>query len=179
MKEKFNIEIAGLPLTIVSDEEKEHIEAVASVLDERVRDLTVRNKRCSKVDAALLCALDYCSEAKKLEEQIHNLEAQIALYEANLKRYRDENTELKGMINELEAKPAKESISDEEMINELDGLDDSAESANDAEEAPTPESYKNPDEEATPEAPVNPDRKRRADQLKQIESLLRASNDEK
>ncbi len=179
MKEKFNIEIAGLPLTIVSDEEKAHIEAVAAVLDERVRDLTVHNKRCSKVDAALLCALDYCSEAKKLEEQIHNLEAQIALYEANIKRYRDENTELKGMINELEAKPKKKKISDDQIIMELNEISENAENANDAEEAPTPESYKNPDEETKDENDAEPERRRRIDQLKQIESLLRASNDEK
>ena len=183
MKEKHLLEIAGLPITIVSDEDKLHIEEIAAVLDERIRDLTVRNKRCSKIDAALLCALDYCSEAKKNEKKIRNLEAQIALYEANLKRYREENTELKGMINELEATPAKIAKSEIPPIEDVakaEEIELDADAGEDAEEAPTPEEYKGVTEEekaidAIEEKEDGEDRRHRLDQLRQIESLLRMS----
>lgn len=94
MKEKFTIEIADVPLSILSDEKEEFVEAVVKRLDQEIRDLTVHNKRCSKLDAALLCALDYCAEKVKADKRIRNLEAQISLYDANLRRLREENTTL-------------------------------------------------------------------------------------
>lgn len=90
MKEKYNIEIADIQLSILSDEPEEFVTAVVAQLDERVRDLTVKNKRCSKLDAALLCALDSLGEKMKGDKKIKNLEAQISLYEANISRLREE-----------------------------------------------------------------------------------------
>ena len=94
MKEKFTIEIADVPLSILSDEKEEFVNAVVARLDQEIRDLTVHNKRCSKLDAALLCALDYCAEKVKADKRIRNLEAQISLYDANLRRLREENATL-------------------------------------------------------------------------------------
>lgn len=90
MKEKFCIEIAGIQMTILSDEGEEFVNTTVSQLDRRIRDLTVQNKRCSKLDATLLCALDFLGEKIKNEKKIKNLEAQISLYEATIKRLRDE-----------------------------------------------------------------------------------------
>ena len=90
MKERYNVEIAGVSLTIISDEPEEFVNATVEKINERVSDMVVRNKRCSKLDAALLCALDYCGEYQKAERRIRNLEAQISLYDANLKRLREE-----------------------------------------------------------------------------------------
>jgi len=67
MKERYNIEISDIQLTIISDEPEEFVNNVVSQINERVSDLIVHNKRCSKLDAALLCALDYCSENAKAE----------------------------------------------------------------------------------------------------------------
>ena len=90
MKERYNVEISDIHLTIVSDEPEEFVMSTVEKINERVNDLIVRNKRCSKLDAALLCALDYCGEYAKAERRIRNLEAQISLYDANLKRMREE-----------------------------------------------------------------------------------------
>ncbi len=90
MKERYDIEISDIQLTIVSDEPEDFVRSTVAKINERVNDLIVRNKRCSKLDAALLCALDYCGEHAKAERRIRNLEAQISLYDANLKRMREE-----------------------------------------------------------------------------------------
>ena len=90
MKERYNVEISDVHLTIVSDEPEEFVNATVEKISDRVNELIVRNKRCSKLDAALLCALDYCGEYAKAERRIRNLEAQISLYDANLKRLREE-----------------------------------------------------------------------------------------
>ena len=90
MKERYNVEISDIHLTIISDEPEEFVNSTVEKISERVNDLIVHNKRCSKLDAALLCALDYCGELAKAERRIRNLEAQISLYDANLKRMREE-----------------------------------------------------------------------------------------
>ena len=90
MKERYNIEISDIQLSVVSDEPEDFVNSIVEKINERVNDLIVRNKRCSKLDAALLCALDYCGECTKAEKRIRNLEAQISLYDANLKRMREE-----------------------------------------------------------------------------------------
>lgn len=90
MKERYNIEISDIQLSVVSDEPEDFVNSIVEKINERVNDLIVRNKRCSKLDAALLCALDYCGECTKAEKRIRNLEAQTSLYDANLKRMREE-----------------------------------------------------------------------------------------
>lgn len=77
MKERYNIEISDIQLSVVSDEPEDFVNSIVEKINERVNDLIVRNKRCSKLDAALLCALDYCGECTKAEKRIRNLEAQI------------------------------------------------------------------------------------------------------
>lgn len=114
MKERYSIEIADIQLTILSDEPKDFVESIVAHLDETIRDMTVRNKRCSKLDAAILCALDFYSEKTKADKKIKNLEAQISLYEANIRRLKEEAEQLRAAAapkaEETEAKeqPAEE-----------------------------------------------------------------------
>lgn len=157
MKERYNIEISGIQLTIVSDESEDFVNAIVARIDERVNDLVVRNKRCSKLDAALLCALDYCGEAVKAEKRIRNLEAQISLYDANIKRMREE------LANSQNASAS--------VKNAL-GV---AEKAEESEKTETVEKAEVAEEiaPANTEAP-SPSKKSK---LEQIEMLLRNSND--
>ena len=95
MKERYNIEIADIQLTILSDEPKDFVASTVAHLDTTIRDMTVKNKRCSKLDAAILCALDSYSEKIKADKKIKNLEAQISLYEANIRRLKEEAEQLR------------------------------------------------------------------------------------
>lgn len=105
-KQKYCIEIADIQLTIISDESEEFVQDTVKTLDARIRDLTVRNKRCAKIDAAILCALDSLGEKLKLEKKVKNLEAQIDLYEANLRRLRGESQAPAAAEKPAEAAPA-------------------------------------------------------------------------
>jgi cell division protein ZapA (FtsZ GTPase activity inhibitor) len=109
MKERYNIEIAGIQLTILSDEPKEFVESSVAHLDETIRTMTVKNKRCSKLDAAVLCALDFYSEKTKADKKVKSLEAQIPLYEANIRRLKEEVEQLRAAsapAEKAEEKPA-------------------------------------------------------------------------
>lgn len=91
MKERFNIEIADIQFSIVSDEGEEFVHQIVETVDKRVRDLIINNKRCSKLDAVILCALDYCGEKQKADRKIKSLEAQVELLETNMRRLREES----------------------------------------------------------------------------------------
>lgn len=190
-KQKFCIEIADVQLTILSDESEEFVQETVRLLDTQIRELTVHNKRCAKIDAAILCALDSLGEKIKLEKKLRNLQAQIDLYEANLRRLRaDAEPAPAGEAPAVQETPAK--------------AEEKAETAGKAEEKPAPKTKKQPAkpavqqlsvEEAADEpkaeevkaevpsaepakaeesAPVEePKNGVRDDKLKQIESLLR------
>lgn len=106
MKQRYTIEIANVQLNILSDEKEDFVKEIVARIDKEVRNITVQNKRCSTTDAALLCALDYYAERLKAEKRIKNLEAQLALYDTNLRRLKNENNALQATINEKPA-PAK------------------------------------------------------------------------
>ena len=115
-----------------------------------------------KLDAAILVALDVSGEKLKADKRIRNLEAQIGLYDANLRRLREENAKLKeamlqGKAAEQEDTEAKaeetEEVSDAQQL-EMTQMDSAAQEAK---------------EETKEEAPATS----RGDKLRQIENLLR------
>lgn len=90
MKERFNIEIAGIGFSIVSDDGKDFVRQTESALSASVEKLLKHNKSLSKLDAVAIVALDYCGELIKAESKIKNLEAQIEILEANMQRKRED-----------------------------------------------------------------------------------------
>ncbi len=98
--EKYDIEVAGIAMTVKTDENEDFVKYVVAELDERIRTMTQKNLNCSKTEAAILSALDYCCEKIRFEKKIKNLEAQVALYTANVNRLKSENQELKAKLGE-------------------------------------------------------------------------------
>ena len=122
-KKKYDVTIAGVEMSILSDEREDFVQKLVSRLDTQITDITIQNKRCSKLDAAILVALDLSSEKAKAEKRVRNLEAQIALYDANLRRMREENIKLKSaMLGGKEA--AKAALEAEEDAQETERDED-------------------------------------------------------
>lgn len=182
MKERYNVEISDIQLTIVSDEPEDFVNATVEKISERIDGMLAANKRCSKLDAALLCALDYCGEYQKAERRIRNLEAQISLYDANLKRLREELASRgdapERAKTELGVASASAPKKDAPAADKKD----------DAPKARAPRDAKAPEDtdtvnmletEAPAEAPAADDAKRASarSKLEEIEMLLRRSND--
>ena len=165
MKEKFQIEIADVPLSILSDEKEEYVTELVNRLDGEIRDMTVRNKRCSKMDAALLIALDYCSEKQKADKRIRNLEAQISLYDANLRRLREENAALAARLGTAAPAPAEEAKKEDEP----------AEAPAEAKAADAAPADKPADKQA--EAPA--DRPAAIGKMRQLEMMLQGMKEDK
>lgn len=95
MKQKYTITIADMEMNVISDESAEAVEALVGIVDRKMREITLMSKRCSKTEAALLCALDYCSDKIKAQRKVKALEAKLALTEAAVEELELENEKLR------------------------------------------------------------------------------------
>ena len=111
MKYKHTITIADIQMNIITEEETEVVEAMVGVLDRRIREIFLKSEnRCTKIEAALLCALDYCSEKSKLQETVNRLEEEMR------------GVDINAMLAELDALKAE----NEKLTSQLTYTEDQA-----------------------------------------------------
>ena len=171
-KKKYEVKIADVDMKIISDEREDIVMRLVNQLDDQINSITKQSRNFSKIDAAILVALDHASNRLKAEKRVRNLEAQIALYDANLRRMREENIKLKNSMLGKVSETAEEIISEEQIPLETEEPEiveekieePAAEKAHDIEEL-----FEEPAEEKA-EEPVA-----KFDKLRQIESLLRGN----
>ena len=100
MKQRYTITVADIEMNVVSDESPEAVEALVGIVDRKMREIALMSKRCSKSEAALLCALDYCSDKIKAQRKIKALETKLAFTETALEDLQAENEELRAALAE-------------------------------------------------------------------------------
>ncbi|MBQ8341081.1 MAG: cell division protein ZapA [Clostridia bacterium] len=75
MKQKYSLSVADVQMNITCEETQETVEGAARAIDAQVRSLTANKAHfCTKVEAALLTALDYCTQCIHLQEKVRELE---------------------------------------------------------------------------------------------------------
>ena len=117
MKQKYTLLIADMEINVVTDQPQESVEYIVGILDRKMREIILKSKRCSKNEAALLCALDFCAEKiqiKERTEELENLlgdtredmadmEEKIGMLKKNLERVEKENARLEAENDRLRA----------------------------------------------------------------------------
>ena len=101
MHQKYTLTISDIEINVISDESPEAVEALVSIVDRKMREITSKSKNCSKAEAAILCSLDYCSDKIRAQRKIKALEAKIALTETTVDELIEENEALKRELAEL------------------------------------------------------------------------------
>ena len=99
MKQKFYVEISGVRLGIVSEEGQEYVENIARAVNDKINQMLLNQRHCSLVEAAIFCAMDFYSTGESDGRKVKNLEAQVALYQANVSRLKKENEELRAKLS--------------------------------------------------------------------------------
>lgn len=107
-KRKITVDIAGLTLTLITDESDSFVDAVVSQVNERMAAASHSIRSSSRMDAALLCAIDAYGEKLRADKRIRNLEAQISLYEVDLRTAREELAAVQKKLDEATGKTAAE-----------------------------------------------------------------------
>ncbi len=95
MKQKYTITVADIEMNVVCEESAEAVEALVGIVDRKMREITMMSKRCSKSEAALLCALDYCSDKIKAQRKLKAIESKLALTEVAVEELEAENEKLR------------------------------------------------------------------------------------
>lgn len=113
-KRKIAVEIAGVSLTLVTDENGAFVDNVVAQVNEKMEAILAGGIRTgtSTLDAALLCAIDSVGERLKAEKRIRNLEAQLSLYEVNVRNLKEE-------LEKLQQAPAEEEKKDTDGFERL------------------------------------------------------------
>ena len=167
MKQKYTLVISDVELNVVTDASKEAVEKIVGILDRKMRDINLKSYRCTKNQAALLCALEYCSEKLELQDRNAELEElaeqdaatiaeqenQTAELQAEMKKLQDEN-EIMHNILERAAASTKRMMGNHEPAAEAVEVSKTAETPETPEVPEAPEAAEEPE---TPEAPEVPE----------------------
>ena len=142
MKQKYAITVADMELNIISDASPDEVENIVSILDRRMRDINLKSPRCTKNEAAILCALSYCSERIAMQEAFKKVEKDAF-------RFAGENEKLKQTIESMQLEMDNLRKDAAVMRSILDRASITA-------VAPTPAETEVKKPEAAPEEPVAP-----------------------
>ncbi len=103
MKKKYTLVISDVEMNVVTEAPWESVEKIVGILDRKMRDINLKSYRCTKNQAALLCALEYCSEKLELQDRNAELEeiaeqdaATIAEKDARIAELEQELAKLQG-----------------------------------------------------------------------------------
>ena len=131
MKQKYTLLIADMEISVITDEPQESVEHIVGILDRKMREITLKSKRCSKNEAALLCALDFCAEKIQMKEKAELIQAKLDDANSEVEKLTEKTEVQKANIDRLERENKK-------LENELRALrgEDVVEEAPVAEEAP-------------------------------------------
>lgn len=100
MKQKYTLTIADMDVNVITEAEQESVERIVGILDRKIREIILKSKRCSKNEAALLCALDLCADKIQLKDQLEELNTALDEATAEIKR-------LNAKLEKLETKSEK------------------------------------------------------------------------
>ena len=77
MKKKYTLSIADMEINVITEASEESVEYLVGVLDRKIREIALKSKKCTKSEAAVLCALDFCADKVELKNRVEALEDEL------------------------------------------------------------------------------------------------------
>lgn len=78
MKAKYTLSIADMEINVITEAPQESVEYIVGVLDRKIREISLKSKKCTRSEAAVLCALDFCADKIELKNRVEALEDELA-----------------------------------------------------------------------------------------------------
>ena len=97
MKKKYTLSIADMEINVITEASEESVEYLVGVLDRKIREIALKSKKCTKSEAAVLCALDFCADKVELKNRVEALEDELEETKDDLEHI-GEKLELYGKI---------------------------------------------------------------------------------
>ncbi len=88
-KKRYSLVIADMELNIITDAKPEEVDKIVGILDRKMREINLHSRCCSKTEAALLCALDFCADRLETAEQMAELETRNQKYATVLSAFKE------------------------------------------------------------------------------------------
>lgn len=88
-KKRYSLVIADMEINIISDAKPEEVDKIVGILDRKMREINLKSRCCSKTEAALLCALDFCADRLSAADQIAELETRNQKYATVLSAFKE------------------------------------------------------------------------------------------
>lgn len=93
--EKVKITIAGVPYTIVTDNDKDYVLELAKEIDTNIQGIMNSGNLIAPSQATVLALLNYADFAKKASEEVENVKIQLKEYLADAAQAKSERDMLK------------------------------------------------------------------------------------
>lgn len=95
------IYVAGQRFSIRTKDSEEYVISTGEQVDLRIKGIQNDNPRLNRDACAILAALDYCDDMRKLSSRVDILREQVKDYLADGERLRSENASLKTEVEKL------------------------------------------------------------------------------
>jgi cell division protein ZapA (FtsZ GTPase activity inhibitor) len=89
-KNKIKVKVCGTEFNILSEDNEEYTQKIASVVDRKMKQTLETNPRVSISNIAILTALEFCDLSKKLADQTENMKNQLNEYLEESQKAREE-----------------------------------------------------------------------------------------
>ena len=80
MKNKITVELCDKEYSLVTEENENYVQELATEINDMIESMIYQNIRLSKSDATILACLDLCDKNRKLSDNNDNMRKQVAMY---------------------------------------------------------------------------------------------------
>ncbi|MBR3686929.1 MAG: cell division protein ZapA [Clostridia bacterium] len=120
MKAKYTLSIADMEINVITEAPQESVEYIVGVLDRKIREISLKSKKCTRSEAAILCALDFCADKIELKERVEALEDELGESKEALEHLNEKLELIQKNSERLERDRARLEVENEKLRAILD-----------------------------------------------------------
>lgn len=117
------INVNGIEYKLKGDESTEYLNDIAAEVDRRIRDMVNSNRNFTIQSAAVLLAINYCDQFRKLKFEYEELKNNIEKSNHKIKTLTNESIENKNRIVHIENKNKEMELKNRKLEEEIEAYD--------------------------------------------------------